>query len=103
MMLNLQAFLPQACLCCCLRPRYRQKLKILGYKHLLQEVTISNIIQQLRVVSAACQESRTAEQWETLQKKHKLIAYEDLQSDHGNQGFKNKFVSLRPSRRATLD
>ena len=48
---------------------------------ILHETSVSYIIQQLRVLNAACKETRTDEEWKKLQDTHSLIAFEDLNSE----------------------
>ena len=79
MMLNIRTFLPPKFLCCCLKANRSQRLRSKAFQHVLDEVRISNIIQQLRVLKAAAQELRTAEEWETLEREHMLIASSDLE------------------------
>ena len=81
MMLNIRTFLPPKLLCCCLKADRAQRLRSKAFRHVLDEVRISNIIQQLRVLKAACQEQRTAEEWEKLERDHMLIAYSDLENN----------------------
>lgn len=81
MLLNLQNFLPKKFICFCFRPNKKQKKILHGYRYLLQELQIQNMIQMLRVVTAACKETRTSEQWENLEKQHKLLAFSDIGSD----------------------
>ena len=51
--LNLQAFLPHKYLSRCCQPNRIQRLKAKGFKQVLQEVEISNIVKQLRVLKGA--------------------------------------------------
>lgn len=49
----------------------------------MKESSISHIITQLRVLNAACKETRTAAEWEQLENDHKMIAFSDLETDRG--------------------
>ena len=52
-----------------------------GLLHVLDEVQITHIIQQLRVLNAASQENRSPEEWFELQRKHSRMHYSDLDSE----------------------
>jgi len=56
-------------------------LRTRSFRHILKETSISHIIKQLRVLNAACKSTRTAEEWEALEKENKLMAYSDLETD----------------------
>ena len=47
----------------------------------MNEVSISQIIKQLRVLNAAAHLSMSKEQWKELKSKHEIMAYSDLDSD----------------------
>ena len=47
----------------------------------MHETSVSYIIQQLRVLNAACKENRTDEEWKKLKDDYSLIAFEDLDSE----------------------
>ena len=80
--LTILSKLPASVKCCkCLRPSRQETLRAKGLKHVLHEVSISNIIRQLRVLNAAAKQGRTTEQWAELEKKHSFIAYSDLDTD----------------------
>ena len=79
--LNCHHRCPKKLLCCCCKPNEDQRLKSRGFSHILHETSISYIIQQLRVLKAACKETRTSEEWIKLNRKHSLVAFEDLKSD----------------------
>ena len=80
--LNMHTFLDEKQQICCIKPNAAQRRRAKCYDHLLQEASVSHIIQQIRVLNAAAKETRTTEEWYDLRRKHSLIAYEDLDSDH---------------------
>ena len=42
---------------------------------------MSELTNSGNLLNAACQETRTAEEWQTLERNNKLMAYSDLGSD----------------------
>ena len=79
--LNIHTFLDPKQQICCLKPNAAQRRRAKSYDHLLQEASVSHIIQQLRVLNAAAKETRTPEEWYKLRRTHSLMAYEDLDTD----------------------
>ena len=53
----------------------------MAYKHVLTEVSISNIIKQLRVLKAATKQTLSAKDWKLLKHRYELKAYSDLESE----------------------
>ena len=51
--LNIHTFLEPSMQKCCLRPNAAQRRRAKSYDHMLQETSVSHIIQQLRVLNAA--------------------------------------------------
>ena len=49
--------------------------------HVMNETSITHIIKQLRVLSAAVRETKTASEWRTLLKENQVKAYSELDSD----------------------
>ena len=47
----------------------------------MNESSISHIITQLRVLNAACKETRTKDQWYLLEKTHSMLAYSDFEDE----------------------
>lgn len=79
--LNLHTFLDPKHQMCCLKPNVAQRRRAKSYDHLLQEASVSHIIQQIRVLNAAAKETRSTEEWYKLRRTHSLMAYEDLDTD----------------------
>ena len=79
--LNLHTFLDPKQQICCLKPNAAQRRRAKSYDHLLQEASVSHIIQQIRVLNAAAKETRSPEEWYKLRRTHSLMAYEDLDTD----------------------
>lgn len=79
--LNLHTFLDPKHKICCLKPDAAQRRRAKSYDHLLQEASVSHIIQQIRVLNAAAKETRSPEEWYKLRRTHSLKAYEDLDTD----------------------
>ena len=86
LLLNLQTFCQPKYLCCgCLRPSRKQSLRVKGYKHVLKEISIANILKQIRVLKGAVKGERTVDEWKNLKMSHALMAYSDLDSENQNQ------------------
>ena len=107
MQLNCQTFL--SCSHCCCRPSHRQRLKIKSYKYFLSEISVLNILQQLRVLIAAAKQQRSASQWHEIVEENKLKAFQDFESaDSDNlqqQQHQNEFVrsvTMRDTMRDTM-
>ena len=79
--LNISTFAPKWFLCCCCKPNAANRRRSKSYEHILQETSVSYIIQELRVLKAAAKETRTPAEYEKLRMKHALMAYEDLDSE----------------------
>ena len=79
--LNAHTFLPKGMLICCCKPNRAQKIRAKCYDHSMQETSISHIIQQLRVLNAACKETRSPVEWEALRHRHSMMAFEDFDSN----------------------
>ena len=47
----------------------------------MTETSITHIIKQLRVLSAAVRETKTASEWHTLLKENTVMAYSELDSE----------------------
>ena len=99
--LNLHLFLPQCLQCCLCKPNKQQRIKSRGYDLILHETSVSHIIQQLRVLNAACKETRTDEEWQRLQNAHALIAFEDLNSEADDDEIINYAIKTQRSRKFT--
>lgn len=56
-------------------------MHIKGYKHVLQEISIVNILKQLRVLQAAAKQGRSEHEWQLLNDDNAMKAYSDLDSD----------------------
>ena len=67
--------------CFCCRPSRQQRLRSKRLSHLLDEMSISHIIRQLRVLNAATKQRCSDVQWEQLQKSHAYIGQNDLDTD----------------------
>ena len=80
--LNIHTFFPKCFHCWCLKPSKEQRIRSKSYAHILQETSISHIIQQLRVLNAVCKKSLSKDEWERQRQKHSLIAYSDLESEN---------------------
>ena len=76
--LNLHYFLPQWLMCCCCKQRQQDRIRQKSYDMVMHETSVSYIIQQLRVLNAACKENRTDKEWQKLKDKYALIAFEDF-------------------------
>ena len=61
--LNSQLFCPKKLLTGCCEPKKRDRINSRSYDQILRETSVSYIIQQLRVLNAACKETRTNEEW----------------------------------------
>ena len=51
--LNIHTFFPKSLQCCCLKPNKAGRIRSKCYDQILQETSVSHIIQQLRVLNAA--------------------------------------------------
>lgn len=83
MCLNLRTFVKPRylCLCCAPKNSREQKLEVKSFKHIMQEVSIVNILKQLRVLKAAVKSSLPKHEWKMLNDSYALMAYSDLDSD----------------------
>ena len=50
-------------------------------KHVMAEASISHIIKQLRVLTAAVRETKTAPEWRALLRENEVMAYSELDSE----------------------
>ena len=64
--LNIHRYCHERLLCCCLKPDAEERKRARSYKHIQRESSISHIIQQLRILSAACRETRSQNEWDQL-------------------------------------
>ena len=87
LLLNLQTY--RLCGPKCCKPDTKGRTRVKSYQHLLQEVSISHIIQSLRVLKAATQKDRSARQWNELVNNHALLAYDDFKSDDDTEKLDN--------------
>ena len=85
--MNVHRFLPKKLQRGCLRPNEEHKKQHRSYMHILEETSISHIVQQLRVLNAAAQETRTKKEWKKLRQQHALMAYSDLESETQDMRF----------------
>ena len=81
--LNLRTFISHRYLChCCSQSKVREsRLEVRGYNHVRQEISIVNILKQLRVLKAIAKEGKTDHEWRLLNHEHALMAYSELDSD----------------------
>ena len=60
LLLNIQTFASPRFLCCrCLKPKKKQALRVKGFKHILEEVSIVKILKQLRTLKGAIKEEKS--------------------------------------------
>ena len=64
-----------------------------SYKQTLDEVSITRIIKQLRVLSAAVRRQHTPQDWQNLKQMHELIDYSDFEPAHSNSVTKKTLAS----------
>ena len=72
---------------CCpkFRPRKEQRLRYRSLNHVLTEVSITHIVKQLRVLSAAVRQTKTSKEWQELIHQECVLAYSDLDSSPSEQ------------------
>ena len=68
-------------LCCQPQNNRKYRLETLGFKHVLKEISIVNILKQLRVLKAAAKQSMSKHDWKLLNNNHAMMAYSELDSD----------------------
>ena len=81
--LNLRTFVNPRYLCLCCAPdgSRKQRLEVKAYRKVMKEISIVNILKQLRVVGAMIKQEKTKADLERLKRTFELMAYSDLESD----------------------
>ena len=74
-------------LCCCLRPSQAQRYRLKAMKYVMNEVSISRILKQLRILEAQAKKGMTDEEWGRVVSEHAHMAYSDFDdSDEPAEG-----------------
>ena len=66
---------------CCLSPSRKQRLRSKSLRYLLDEISITHIIRQLRVLNAAAKQRYTSNEWQELKKSHEYRLYSDAEKE----------------------
>ena len=86
LLLTIQTFINPKYLCCNLkRKTTKQHLRVKGYKHMLKEMSIVNILKQLRVLKGAIKYEKSIQEWKNLKLSYAMMAYSDLESENEDQ------------------
>ena len=78
-LIHIFARCPKRFLCYCLRPSREQRMRANCYKHVLNEVSITHIIKQLRVLNAAAKQNVGPINWRRLTRQHSIKRYLELE------------------------
>lgn len=66
---------------------------------MMKEVSISKIVQSLRVLKAVAKKDKKKEEWSEIKKNHGLLAYEDFMSDESESTNPNRASKATQSQR----
>ena len=77
----LALFCPGSHRCCCWRTGRNNRLRSKGLRHILNEVSITHIIRDMRVLKASAKAHVSKAAWQELQDQHGIMLYTDMESD----------------------